>query len=119
MAMPLTMQFDVAGDAQLSRAITRFPDVATDLQPPFRRIPSRFERTERPPTDHAGAGPSARPAAFLCHLPPFISGTAPVAAGGAEGADVSGIGPAPVRGLVYTQQFTGLAKGDPEGGECL
>src|SRR3990172_2454160 len=46
----------------------------------------------------------------------FFGETA-VAARGAEGADVPGVGPAPERGLVYAEQLAGLAQGDPAGRE--
>src|SRR3989337_301128 len=40
-------------------------------------------------------------------------GEAAVAARRAEGTDVPGVGPAPARGVVYSEQLAGLAQGDP------
>src|SRR3990172_1077904 len=64
-----------------------------------------------------GVGLTGCGAASRHQAPEVFFGEAAVAARGAEGADVPGVGPAPEGGLVYAEQLAGLAEGDPAGSE--
>ena len=56
----MEFSFTVAGERQLDRAIDRFLDGATNLQPAFRKINTLFEAMERRQFEGSGVGPSGK-----------------------------------------------------------